>query len=105
MYGLHLASRSKRMTAHSPYRRHLPEFKLELCKEIRAGLISRREAQRKHRLSANLIQRWLTLYDRGALAEKETPERSIAHLEKRVAALEGRTEELTMKIDKLRGIA
>jgi len=42
--------------SRSPYRRHALQLKLQVCQEIRSGQISRREAQRKYVLSANLIQ-------------------------------------------------
>lgn len=48
------------MTSRSPYRRHLTPFKLQLCQDIRAGVLGRHDAQRSHNLSANLIQLWLT---------------------------------------------
>jgi transposase len=44
------------MSSRGPYRHHAPLFKLQLCQDIRGGVISRREAQWKHSLSANLIQ-------------------------------------------------
>lgn len=48
------------MISRGPYRRHSTPFKLQLCQEIRAGVIGRRAAQRSHNLSANLLQLWLT---------------------------------------------
>lgn len=33
--------------SRGPYRRHSPQFKLQLCNDIRAGTIGRKEAQRK----------------------------------------------------------
>lgn len=53
------------MTPRGPYRRHSTPFKLRLCQDIRTGALWRRDAQRSHNLSANLIQLWLTQYDRG----------------------------------------
>ncbi|GGF82264.1 hypothetical protein GCM10011402_38550 [Paracoccus acridae] len=43
------------MTTRGPYRRHSMPFKLQLCQDIRAGVLGRRDAQRSHNLSANLI--------------------------------------------------
>ena len=59
------------MTPRGPYRRHSTPFKLQLCQEIRAGIMGRRDAQRSHNISANLIQLWLTQFDRGELANEE----------------------------------
>lgn len=59
------------MTSRGPYRRHSTPFKLQLCQDIRAGALGRRDAQRSHNLSANLIQLWLTQYDRGELNDEE----------------------------------
>lgn len=53
------------MTPRGPYRRHSTPFKLRLCQDTRTGALGRRDAQRSHNLSANLIQLWLTQYDRG----------------------------------------
>lgn len=55
------------MTSRGPYRRHSTPFKLQLCQNIRSGVIGRRDAQRSHDISANLIQLWLTQFDRGEL--------------------------------------
>ncbi len=44
------------MTSRGPYRRHSTPFKFQLCQDIRAGIIGRRDAQRSHNISANLIQ-------------------------------------------------
>ncbi len=46
------------MSQRGPYRRHAPQFKLQLCQEIRSAGIGRRDAQKKYSLSANLIQLW-----------------------------------------------
>ncbi len=57
--------------ARGRYRRHSPQFKLQLCTDIRSGVMGRREAQRTYKLSANLIQSWLTQYDAGELTIQE----------------------------------
>lgn len=54
------------MTSRGPYRRQSTPFKLQLCQDIRAGVLGRRDAQRSHNLSANLIQLWLTEVSTGA---------------------------------------
>jgi transposase-like protein len=48
------------MSSRGSYRRHSGEFKLQLCADIRAGKVGRREALRTYGLSANLLQMWLT---------------------------------------------
>lgn len=40
-------------------------IKLLLCREIRARIIGRLDAQRSHPIFATLIQLWLTQFDRG----------------------------------------
>ena len=57
------------MSSRGPYRRHSVQFKLQLCHDIRSGALGRRDAQRKYTLSANLIQMWLTQFDRGELSK------------------------------------
>jgi transposase-like protein len=59
------------MSSRGPYRRHAPEFKIQPCQDIRSGAIGRRDAARKYTLSTNLIQLWLTQYDRGELSTEE----------------------------------
>src|SRR5689334_19920933 len=69
----------------SPYRRHSPQFKLQLCHDIRAGTIGRKEAQRKYALSANLVQLWLTQYDRGELDAQEVDATLVTEYEAKIA--------------------
>ena len=90
------------MSSRGPYRRHSPQFKLQLCNDIRAGSISRREAQRKYSLSANLIQLWLTQYDRGELDREEVEASVVAEYEAKIAALERKVGQLTMELDLLK---
>ncbi len=54
-----------------PYRRHSTPFKLQLCQDIRNGVIGRRDAQRTYGVSADLIQLWLTQFDRGEPNDEE----------------------------------
>ncbi|MBC7737641.1 MAG: hypothetical protein H7245_10600, partial [Candidatus Saccharibacteria bacterium] len=62
--------------------RHSTPFKL------RGGVIGRRDSQRSHNISANLIQLWLTQFDRGELNDEEAEASVIAEYEARIAALE-----------------
>ena len=87
------------MTSRGPYRRHSTPFKLQLCQDIRAGVLGRRDAQRSHNLSANLIQLWLTQFDRGELNGEEAEASVIAEYEARIAALERKVGQLTMELD------
>jgi len=75
---------------------------LQLCTDIRSGLIGRREAQQKYRLSANLIQLWLTQYDRGELNKEEVEASVVAEYEAKIAALERKVGQLTMELDLLK---
>ena len=90
------------MTSRGPYRRHSTPFKLQLCQDIRAGVLGRRDAQRSHNLSANLIQLWLTQFDRGELNGEEAEASVIAEYEARIAALERKVGQLTMELDLLK---
>lgn len=87
------------MTTKGPYRRHSKPFKLQLCQDIRAGVIGRRDAQRNHNISANLVQLWLTQFDRGELNAEEAEASVIAEYEARIAALERKVGQLTMELD------
>ncbi|HEY0121159.1 MAG TPA: hypothetical protein VGC14_05235 [Rhizobium sp.] len=53
-------------------------FKLQLCQDIRGGVIGRRDTQRTYGVSANLIQLWLTQFDRGKLNDEEAEASVIA---------------------------
>lgn len=46
---------------------------LQLCHDIRSGALGHRDAQRKYILSANLIQMWLTQFDREGLITGPKP--------------------------------
>jgi transposase len=88
--------------SRGPYRRHTPQFKLQLCSDIRSGTVGRREAQKKYALSANLIQLWLTQYDRGELNAEEVEASVVAEYEAKIAALERKVGQLTMELDLLK---
>lgn len=88
------------MKSRGPYRRHSTPFKLQLCQDIRNGVIGRRDAQRTYGVSANLIHLWLTQFDRGELNDKEAEEASvITEYEAHIAALERKVGQLTMELD------
>lgn len=87
------------MSSRGKYRRHAPEFKIQLCQDIRSGAIGRRDAARQHTLSTNLIQLWLTQYDRGALSTEEAEASVISEYEAKIAALERKVGQLTMELE------
>ena len=72
---------------------------MQLRQDIRAGVIGRRDAQRAHHISANLIHIWLTQFDRGELTSEEAKASVIAEYETRIAALERKVGQLTMELD------
>jgi transposase len=69
------------MYSRGPYRRHSVQFKLQPCQEIRSGGLGPRDALEKYSLSANLIQLWLTQYDRGELDGEEVEATVVADYE------------------------
>ena len=87
------------MSSKAPYRRHSPEFKLQLCRELRSGELRRKDAQVKYNLSANLIQTWLIQYDRGDTDMQPIDPVLVAEYEARIAALERKVGQLTMELD------
>lgn len=87
------------MSSRGTYRRHAPEFKIQLCQDIRSGAIGRRDAAKMHTLSTNLIQLWLTQYDRGELSTEEAEASVISEYEAKIAALERKVGQLTMELD------
>ncbi len=90
------------MSSRGPYRRHTAQFKLQLCTDIRSGAIGRKESQRRYSLSANLIQLWLTQFDRGELNVEEVEAEQINEYEAKIAALERKVGQLTMELDLLK---
>jgi transposase len=88
--------------SRGPYRRHSVQFKLQLCHDIRAGTVGRKEAQRKYALSANLVHLWLTQYDRGELNAEEVEAAVVSEYEAKIAALERKVGQLTMELDLLK---
>lgn len=87
------------MSSKAPYRRHSPEFKLQLCRELRSGELGRRDAQLKYGLSAALIHTWLTQFDRGDADMLPIDPVLVAEYEARIAALERKVGQLTMELD------
>ena len=90
------------MSSRGPYRRHSPQFKLQLCTDIRGGALGRRDAQKQYRLSVNLIQLWLTQYDRGELNVEDAEASVLADYEAKIAALERKVGQLTMENELLK---
>jgi transposase len=90
------------MSSRSLYRRHSPQFKLQLCMDIRNGKIGRREARGTYQISAHLIQLWLSQYDRGELNAEEAAATTISEYEAKIAALERKVGQLTMEVDLLK---
>jgi transposase len=87
------------MSSKAPYRRHSPEFKFQLCQEIRSGQLRRKDAQEKYQLSSALIHTWLTRYDRGDTEIPEVDPVVVAEYEARIAALERKIGQLTMELE------
>lgn len=87
------------MSSKAPYRRHSPEFKLQLCRELRSGELRRKDAQLKYSLSTALIQTWLTQFDRGDTEMQGIDPVLVAEYEARIAALERKVGQLTMELD------
>jgi transposase len=87
--------------ARGPYRRHSSEFKLQVCSEIRSGQLGRRDAQKKYKLSDNLIQQWLAKYDLQTLQGRVEKADSLDACRACVAALERKISQLTMALDGL----
>lgn len=69
------------MKSRGLYRRHSTPFKLQICQDIRSGARGQRDAQRTYDVSINLIQFWLTQFDRGELNGEEAEASVIAEYE------------------------
>jgi transposase len=66
---------------------------------MRSGVIGQRDAQRTFGVAANLIQLWLTQFDRGELNDEEAEASVIAECEAHIAALERKVGQLAMELD------
>jgi transposase len=84
------------------FRRHNLEFKQQVCSDIRAGSIGRREAQRKYSLSPTLIQAWLERFDKGEGDMTKVDPPAVVEYEAKIAALERKVGQLTMEVDLLK---
>jgi transposase len=90
------------MPTRAPYRRHSTRFKLQVCKDIRSGLVSRGESQRRYRLSNSLLQQWLGLFDRDEFDAGGDDEALSNECSARLAALERDLSRLAMELERLR---
>ncbi|MGG5890122.1 hypothetical protein ACLF3G_23660 [Falsiroseomonas sp. HC035] len=70
-----------------------------MCQDIRSGAIGRRDAARHHNLSTNLLQLWLTQYNRGELSSEKADASIVNKDEGRIAALEREVGQLTVELD------
>ena len=86
------------MTSRGPYRRHSTPFKLQLCQDIWAGVIGRRDAQLSHNIFANVMQLWLTLFGSWELTNEEVEASVIAKYETR-AAVKRKVYQLTIELN------
>jgi transposase-like protein len=75
------------MSKRGPYRQHSVKFKLQLCQRMRFGGLGRCDTQQKYSLSANLIQLWLTRFDRGELVGEEVEAATTVGYKAKIAAL------------------
>jgi transposase len=87
--------------AKGAYRRHSAQFKLQVCSEIRSGRLGRRDAQKKYKLSDNLIQQWLAKFDLQELQDQSGNADRLDAYKARIAALERKIGQLTMALDGL----
>ena len=85
----------------TPYRRHSAEFKLHVCSEIRSGRLGRRDAQKKYRLSDNLLQHWLAKFDLQSLQREAVKPSPLDACQAHISALERKIGQLTMALDGL----
>lgn len=85
-----------------PQRRHSPQFKLQLCQEIRTGVLGRADASKKYGLAYSVIQHWLRQYDAGELTGDVAEATVVGEYEAKIAALERKVGQLTMELELLK---
>jgi transposase len=74
------------MSPRGSYRRHSRQFRLQLCQDIRSGAVGRCDAAQRYNRSTDLLQLWLTQYDRSDLTSKEAEASVIAEYEAEIGA-------------------
>lgn len=90
------------MSARGPYRRYSQQFEIQLCTDIRTGKLEGHEAPKSYKLRANLVQMWLTQFDRGELDKEDAAASTVAGHEAQIAALERKVGQLAMELDLLK---
>jgi transposase-like protein len=85
-----------------PNRRFSWQFRVQLCSDIRSGVVTRSQAQRKHRLSGQMLTLWLSQFDRGELSGDVIEPSLQDEQALTIAALQRKVGELTMQIDLLK---
>lgn len=91
-------------STRAPYRRHSTRFKLQVCRDIRSGLVSRSETQRRYRLSNALVQQWLVLFDRNELDVGGDDEAMANECSARLAVLESHVSRITAELEQLQRV-
>lgn len=84
-------------------RNHDREFKLDLCRRIAAGKITRSQASRDHTLSHGMLDRWIKQYQAlGKNAFRGEPWRTTDLSDKkRIEKLEEKVHQLRLENEKL----
>jgi hypothetical protein len=80
-------------------------LKLQVCQDLRNGVIGRRDAQRTYGVSAKIIKLRLTQFGRGELNNQEAEASVIAEHEAYIAALAPKVGQLTMKLGLVKNTA
>lgn len=87
------------MSARGPYRRHIPECKLQLCTDIQDGKPGRREDHKTYQISTILIQLWLAQHDCGEFGNGMIAAITMAKYEAQIAAFVRKVGQLMIELD------
>jgi transposase len=82
-----------------PYSR---EFKVQVCTDIRSGVMGWRESARHYELDLTTIGQWLKRYGPEERAMADNEKRLITEYEAKIAALERKVGQLTMEVELLK---
>jgi transposase-like protein len=70
-------------------RRHSRSFKIDLCRQIDSGVLSKAKACREHQLAPSMLDRWVAqFHERGDAAFRSSPDPAGESPELRIAQLE-----------------
>lgn len=83
-------------------RKYGREFKVQVCTDIRSGVMGWRESARHYELDVTTIGQWLRRYGAEERTMSDNEKKLIAEYEAKISALERKVGQLTMEVELLK---